>query len=815
MRTKALVILLGLFLAWSPGLPQTEDQQIRERNLKAVWKAIEDYAFENNGKLPDKLSLLHYRGYSNDLSIFQTPGSGPLKYPAEIDTRGAFVLLEVELKKSPKTPLVREKKLPGQAGGLLTLFSDGSIAMATEAEQLPGQGQPPDEKKQDKPPEKQEKEIVDRPPDIDCKPGDVCRERKTGLPLRILPRPFSHVYAGPEDGSTVEENVPAFHPFYVLQRKDLDFSNVKEPKGWYQVARQVGEKPLGWMKAKDVLEWRQALIVAYTHHGTGEEERQRVLMFAQLTDIKELVQSGEMGDRARSLYGDLKQNKVPGSIVSKEPEAFVDITKTFYVMPVVAFEKVELSGEAATYLQIAAAVPGARGADTLDDPAKRRELTRPGKLEKKSSKALGVDVVFVMDMTSSMQPYMDRTKEALAGLARSFAAKYADDPELKEKIRFGLVGYRDDVRQVPAWEFTSKNFTPELVDAGGLADVIENEARASIVGSRDHPEEVFAGVKEALDSTKWSEDTLKMIVLVGDASSHPVGHPQNTTGLDARALRQLAGGRQVHVMGIHLKDPKQSDDHGVAESQFRELTRVEGTGEKNALVTVDTDDPDGFRNTMNPLVEAVAARLSRLRKEDLPVEPEDPPGSDDREVKDVVKDTLGAALVEYLGKEAKPPKDIVAWVVDRDLTEPAVRALEIRVLLNREELSDLVVALGTVLKALSNAEVTQRQFFAALQAVAAQTEKDPARISKAQKLKDAGLLPAFVESLPYRSEILELTDVKFNQMTAEQKSGLEARLKAKLQQYRVVNEQADGWVKLNEQDERVKMVYPLELDALP
>ena len=803
---RAPIILFGLLLAWSVGLPQTGERDIRERNLKAIWKALDDFAFENNDKLPGKLSILHYRGYSSDLSIFQMPGSEPLKYPAEIDSKGAFVLLAVELKKSPKTPLVREKKSPGDTGGVLTLFSDGSIAPEPGESQLPGQDDPSDEKKD---------EVVHQEGEVICKAGDVCREQKTGLPLRVLPRPFSHVYAGAEDGATVEDNVPAFHPFYVVQRKDVDFSNIKEPAGWYEVAREVGQKPLGWMKAKDVLEWRQALIVAYTHHGTGDEERQRVLMFGKLKDLQNIVKSENMGDRARTLYGQLKRNELPDAVVSKEPEAFVDIAKTFYVMPVVTFEKVELLGEAATYLQIAAAVPGARGADTLDDPMKRRELTQPEKLERKSSKALGVDLVFVMDMTSSMQPYMDRTKEALAGLARSFTAKYADDPELKDKIRFGLVGYRDDARKVPAWEFTSKNFTPELVDAGGLADVLENEATASIVGSRDHPEEVFAGIKDALDSTKWRNDTLKMIVLVGDASSHPVGHPQNTTGLDARALRQLAGDRQVHVIGIHLKDPKHSVDHRVAETQFRELTRVEGTAHKNALVTVDTGDPDSFRNTMNPLVEAVAARLSRLRQRESPVEPADPADRDGRVVKAIVEDTLGAALVEYLGKEAKPPKDIVAWVVDRDLTEPAVRALEIRVLVNREQLSDLVLALGTILKALGNAEVTQRQFFDALQAVAAQTEKDPARITKAQKLKDAGLLPAFVNSLPYKSEILELTDAKFDGMTAEQRSGLEARLKAKLQQYRVVNEQADGWVKLNEQDERTKMVYPLELDALP
>ena len=46
-------------------------------------------------------------------------------------------------------------------------------------------------------------------------------------------------------------------------------------------------------------------------------------------------------------------------MVSKEPERFVDIAKTFYLLPIVSWEQVELDGEDLRYLQIAAAVPGA------------------------------------------------------------------------------------------------------------------------------------------------------------------------------------------------------------------------------------------------------------------------------------------------------------------------------------------------------------------------------------------------------------------------------------------------------------------------
>lgn len=790
---------------------------------------------------------------------------------------------------------------------------------------------------------------------IACKAGDVCRETETGLPLRVLPRPFSNIYSSTQNGKVTVANVPTFHPLYVFGMEGVDAS---KEKGWYEVGQAVRDKPLGWMKAKDVLEWRQALIVAYTHPGSGEEARQRVLMFQELDRLRKVTEAPD-AERAREavqMYQKLRKKEVPEGVVSKETEEFVDITKKFYMMPVVNSEIVNLQGEEARYLQIAAAVPGARGEDRITKPEVMDDLTTRNVPGKEKRKLLGLDAVFVMDMTASMQPFMDRTKDALNSLAESLVQRFADDAELKDRIRFGLVGYRDDQEAMPGLEFTAKNFTPELVDAKGLAQILERDATATIVGSRDHPEEVFAGVNEAVKNTRWGDDTLKLLFVVGDASSHSVGDKDakgratNTTGLDAKSLRELADGRQIHIGAIHLMDPNHKEDHPIAEKQFKELTKVKGGKGDPAMVSVEIAGDEGFVKQVEPLAKAVAQLLDEYREgtyepgvptpgNKVPGEqldrvtvrantPEpvrsnvalesdkeymieasgefsawggEPHGADPvwcykpgvcdptqlwdrleingrgmaeiaggkdalpyneghtyrllykgkgkpidllikngdgesrqnhtggfsvkilavRDAADIpdsvrmLKKLFDAALVEYLGKETNPPKDIVAWVLDRDLTDPGVPALDVKVLLNREQLNDLVVALDTVLKGLSHAEMTQRQFFDALQSVAAQAEKDPERIARARKLKDAGLLPAFVESLPYKSEILEMSDASFGQMTAEQRSGLEQRLKAKLQQYREVNEQVDGWVKLNEQDERTKMVYPLPLNALP
>jgi serine/threonine-protein kinase PpkA len=174
-----------------------------------------------------------------------------------------------------------------------------------------------------------------------------------------------------------------------------------------------------------------------------------------------------------------------------------------------------------------------------------------------------------------------------------------------------------------------------------------------------------------------------------------------------------------------------------------------------------------------------------------------------------------AALVEYLGQEAEPPKDIVAWVLDRDLVDPAQRALEVRVLITRDQLGSLVQALDRVIQAMMRAEVTQEQFFKALQGVAGQTMKRPEAIGQAQRLVDTGLLPAFIASLPYKSDILALTDEMYASMTADDQARLQWSLLAKLKQYREIEQQVDAWRKLNESDDAGQMVYPLNLDYLP
>lgn len=654
---------------------------------------------------------------------------------------------------------------------------------------------------------------------VQCPGQGVCTEKLTGLPLRVLPKSFSSVYKTKQAAppNIARANVAAFSPLYVFAREDLDLSDPANPLGWYQVGQSEKGPPLGWMQAKDVLEWKQALLVSYTHPGSGEKARQRVLMFRDLAELRRLAESPQRERDALAVYERIEQGDIPPAVVSKEPERFVDITRKFYLLPVIEFATVDILGDEARYLQIAAALPGARGPDTLRDPGYRdKALRQPSPLDSGEAKELGIDLVFVMDMTISMQPYIDRTKEAMAEIAQRITQQ-----AIKEKIRFGLVGYRDDVSTTPGLGFTRKNFTPELVSVESLTGLLENEAKAAAVSSRGYSEEVFAGVEMGLDSA-WSKNTLRFIVLVGDASSHPEGHEQNTTGKNAAILRQAARDEQIHIVAMHLQDPKHRDDHPLALAQYSALSKIRGE-DRSAIVEVDIKEPEAFQSAVETIAGEVARTIAAAQREELSDKAQESailttshqtPNAV-QQAENAIQGVIRAALVEYLGKDADPPKDIVAWAFDRDLTDPAVTALDVRVLVTKEQLSDLTEAVDQVVTALARAEFTQMQFFDALQSVAGQTLKRPDAIRQANTLAETDLLPAYLESLPYKSEILWLDKEKYASMPAEGLARLESHLRAKVRQYRDINEQVDGWVRLNEADPDGKKVFPLHLDYLP
>lgn len=731
----------------------------------------------------------------------------------------------------------------------------------------------------------------DAPP-LDCQPGTVCKEPKTELPARVLTRPFSLIYKEKRarQESVLSDKTAPFSPLYVFAREDLDFSHPNDVKGWYQVGVSATGTPLGWMLAKDVIEWRQALVLAFTHPGVGAEARQRAIFFDGQDQLDRLTQLDDEARKAKTqtLYVEIERaiaekGNAPDGVVSIEGP-YVDIKDHFYMLPILQFEDLgSLFVDESKIVQVVAvsesrAAPGettfkqssasSQDATTVAGAAHQQpalqDLSAPTPTASASSKVklsdlpgaaggsdlaashadqlqdlpagamttagiqalkeLGADIVFVMDMTGSMAPFVESATNAI----REVAQATAQDPELANKVRFGFIGYRDDVRKMPNVQFTAKNFTQdETLKVDDFLKVMESVGKdvadfaARQEGSGDYQEEMFAGVKAAL-STKWNEPSVRFVVLVGDASSHEVFHEQNTTGMDEVTLRQQLNTEKINLLALHLKDDRAVSDHALAERQFSALATNEGV-QKALYYPIPATNIASYNQVVKDITSALTEVMRAFRKGDVKmaavVEPS--PSMSTSGASTVKADVarLGyAAALSYLGKVqgAQPPKDFLAWAFDRDLIEPAKLTLQVRALLTRQQINDLVFTAERVSAAIQTAKLTQLEFFEALQSVTLVGVKgQEIDYSKVQALKGSGLAAAWLESLPYKSAVLNLNDEMYAAMSPDDRAQIENGLKAKLQLYRDLLANADIWIRPREDSPNEDRFYPLELSSLP
>lgn len=115
----------------------------------------------------------------------------------------------------------------------------------------------------------------------------------------------------------------------------------------------------------------------------------------------------------------------------------------------------------------------------------------------------GTDVVFVLDTTGSMRPYIDQMKTFI----RNYSSK------IKEMNgRVGLVVYRD-----AGDEYTAKKLSDLQSDTTDLLAKLDS---VSAAGGGDDPEAALHASMVAMNEMKWQKGATKAIILLTDAGYH-------------------------------------------------------------------------------------------------------------------------------------------------------------------------------------------------------------------------------------------------------------------------------------------------------
>lgn len=637
----------------------------------------------------------------------------------------------------------------------------------------------------------------------------LLQEGKKTLYQRVLTTPSCKLYAKPGDASGAAQE--AFSRYYVYTRSNVGGVD------WVQVGLDTIGKKIGWLDAKCTVPWKMQMSLAFTNPAG----RDLSLFFKDRKTIEGVLDASNPSSVYTPILDNMKNTGRDLRVVAREPELFVDFKKNFYLLPILQAEEVMSdAGFNVRLLEVASVSRQDAGANSAASP----------QAVQSSIKAFSAGVMFVIDSTLSMDPYIERTRQAVQTIYARM-----EKEKLGDKVKFGLLAFRSNLKAVPQLEYTTRLYVdPTKVKDG--ADFIAKikDLKATKVSTPKFDEDPYAGVQEALDKINWNEFGARYIVLITDAGAIDAGDPLSSTGLDAQALRSRAKEKGVALYVLHLKTGEGKHNHQSAQAQYETLAFSAITN-RALYYPVDAGRVNVFGETIEALGQSLVSQIKQASMGEVvpgsaltasnatpaPAIPATPSAAANPSVA-IAQDAvlIGRAMqLAYLGgaTNAKAPPFFQAWISDRDLLKQNVPTTEVRVLLTKAQLSDLSSIVRKIVDAANASLVSPADMFAQLRSIAATMGRDPndLRGPNAQKLGQMGLLDEYLEGLPYKSDVLGLDEDQWKSMSVSAQTQFMIRLNTKLKQYQAFNADPDSWVSLAKGSDPSEFVYPVPLEALP
>ena len=627
---------------------------------------------------------------------------------------------------------------------------------------------------------------VDRP---------LLMEGKRSLYQRVLSVPGAQLFATPgaQQGAAVEP----FTAFYVYTRRAHAGSD------WVEVGTDRHGGRAGWLPAADTIAWNHGLTAAFRDPANHD----RVLLFEDSAAPRALARQRDLEVYER-LYGEAVSGQLSADspVVAIQPPGYIDIREDFYLVPIHRHEDVYLGSAKAHLLQVSS-IPLTRAQDAA--------TTGPVTLQDYSA-----GLVFVIDSTLSMEPYIDRTRQAVQTIYDTL-----DAAELLGQVNFGLVTYRDNVDAAPGLDYLVRTHVnlDEGRDAAGFLSRVKS-LREARVSSQDFTEDAYAGVRQAIEDVNWSGHDARYIVLVTDAGAREADDPLASTGMGTESLRQLAQSKGIAIFVLHLLTESTKADHAAAASQYDALAEFPGIG--SLYYGVPTGDVEEFGTVLDALAGQITGqvRLAAANQE-LPAAA---PATDDGQLAELQARVakLGYALrMRYLQKTAggQVPRVFEAWMLDRDFRNPERTTLDVRVLLTRDQLSDLNDVLTQVLDTAEEGLLSPQNFLNELKSLAATVSRDPGQLGattattagQGNSLADLGFMREYIEDLPYTGEVMQLSLDDWQSWSTKEQVAFLHRLEEKVSYYRALHDHTDLWVSLDGGAVSGDSVFPVPLELLP
>lgn len=663
-------------------------------------------------------------------------------------------------------------------------------------------------------------------------------EGKTTLYQRVLTTPSCKLHAK-ADASDAGKEIAPLSQYYVYS----------DTGATVEVGADTTGKIAGFLDKSCTVPWKMQLAL----HFTNSANRNRALIFEQEAGLDNIIDSDDGAQQYKKLYETASKGGQAEGVISIEPDKYVDPSKNFYLLPILnSVESIYPDGNFVYKHEIASVTAKdsksstdtaakAKGGDAAANASSAQATTKANADASKASNsddpyvvAFKSAIVFVIDSSISMRPYIERTKQAINSIYKSIESN-----NLNDSVHFGIVSFRADTKSTPGLEYTTKMYLKpgDAVDAKTFNEKVATLDQAK-VSSTQFDEDAYAGINMALQDINWNNYGGRYIVLITDAGAIDAGDKQSSTGMDANSLRLEAQHYGAAVYTMHLLTKSGAKNHKKAKDQY-EILSFNQILNKPLYYPVNAGDVKAFGSMVDTLSSSLTAQVKRavmgqmsagsslaasdkLKAEadkhkdanDLAKKP-----TNDQE-KALVNDSdkLGLAMqLAYLGRVtgAKSPDFLQGWMYDRDVENHNTAVCTPVVLVNRNQLSDLYTLVNGVLESGIAGQLSSDDMFSQLKALAAQMGRDPNQLSKSKSIGEMGIMGELLDDLPYKSMIANLSPEDWYNLGSQEQERIVRALENSLNYIQHCSGDNDRFIKLNVDADTSDEVYPIPLDALP
>ena len=638
----------------------------------------------------------------------------------------------------------------------------------------------------------------------------LLQEGKKTLYERVVSHPGAKLYAGPEEGAAVvKPEVKTFTALYVYARQGSRL--------------EVGASSTaadGWLDAAAATPWPQALTMLFTERGS----RSPVLFFkdheAIVATCTDNALDAKLEQYAAAITAAKAGQTIPADlpVIAAEPsdaEGAVSRNR-FYLMPLFG---VDTRFPGTQLIEVASIDPGSGGAKAAAGGG--------GPLQAKNAAPaeLSTAVAFVIDTTISMRPYIEQSLAVIRNIYNAL-----ENSPHKGKVAFAVVAFRNSTAATPGLEYTSKVVSDfkTVSDRRSLEDALA-VVREATASSHSFDEDSLSGVKTAVDSLSWQQYGSRVMLLVSDAGPLAGADKYSATRMEPSEIADYLRTKGIWLTAVHVKSPSGKKDHPYAAKAYKDLARMsDGTV---SYLGIDATTPQHgaaqFDQIGKTLAQGYLGLVTATAEGKLLQKPKEEPVAQDPEARaKQLADISGYAMqLEFLGakRQNQAPSVVRAWIADTDLgalakglPNPPATA-EPAVLLTKNQLSDLSKRLKIVLdEATTSQRLGNTGFFQSIISAAAQLTRDPSRFSAAPglNLAQTGVLGEYLDGLPYKSDILGMTEADWYNKSVGEQTQFINRLRSRIARYDEYDKDRGNWESFGSPNAG-DWVYRVPLTVLP